>query len=575
MVSVPYSPVPSTTPSTVPLPSIRVNAPEAAFGGEVAQGLSHLGTAVEGAGNELFARAYALQQLNNESDARDADAQYMIEAGKLHAQFNALEGKARVDAYDGYAKNLQDLRVKIRGSLSNPMAQKMYDASSLSTMSRTIFNGAGAAASAGIQYNKGTLVGQINLDAKTVEDNPNDEALFQEKVQRVKESTAQLAGMEGFDPTNPKTADMQAKTISHLALQRIIGMARNQPYQASKLFEDYKAKGLLYGDDVTTAEGRVQGFAQTVGAATISDQVLAAHHKTDGTYDASFEDMQAEAKKQATDMYPNDPKMGVAAAAAFDRNYNQVKFAKAQDQAEVKQQVNEYITKGVTDPNLLPPDLVKRMTPEQIKQFPAQANAYQHSISVQTNQVQYDKLLGMYNNDNASFMNTDLFKVPGLSKANIDFFLRLQRQANANGDPRVSRAMGFLKGAVPQALDDLGVTGPRLNRDVHNQFVGALHSAIQGWQEEYSKPPSEKDIVETIYPSLLRQVAEPGWLWGTNQTEFFKSQLPQPIVEQATKAAGHELSVPELEQVRNEYMRTQFNQFYKTSKGKFNERFSP
>ena len=570
----PYNPVPRVAPSTVPLPQIRVNAPEAAFGGAVAQGLSNLGTAVEGAGNELFARAYALQQLDNESEARDADSQYMIEAGKLHAQYNALEGKARVDAYDGYAKNLQDLRVKIRDGLSNPMAQKMYDASSLSTMGRTIFNGAGAAASAGIQYNKGTLSGQIDLDTKALEDNPNDESLFQEKIARIKDSTARLMQMEGFDEDNPKTVDMQAKKVSSAALSRITGMARNQPYQASKLYDQYKAQGLLYGNDVNVAEARVQSFAQTTGAATIADHVLAAHKTADG-YDASFEDMQAEAKKQGADMFPNDPKMGIAAAAAFDRNYNQVKFAQSQDRLDVKKQVSDFITKGVTDVHMLPPALVQRMSPQDVKSFPAQVNSYQHSMSVQTNQVQYDKLLGMYNNDNASFMNTDLYRVPGLSKSNIDFFLRLQRQAAPNGDPRVSRAMNYLKGAVPSALDDLGVTGPRLNRDIHNQFVGALHSAIQGWQEEYNKPPSEKDIVETIYPSLMRQVAEPGWLWGTNNTEFFKSQLPQPLVEQATKAAGHDLSVPELEQVRNEYMRAQFNQFYKTSRSKFGDRFSP
>src|SRR5262249_11155677 len=133
----------------------------------------------------------------------------------------------------------------------------------------------------------------------------------------------------------------------------------------------------------------------------------------------------------------------------------------------------------------------------------------------------------------------------------------------------------WLKGAVPQALDDLRVTGPNMNRDTHNQFVGSLHSAIQAWQEEYGKAPTEKDIVEQVYPSLMRQVAEPGWLWGTNQTSFFKSQVPKPILEQAEKSKGSELSVVEMEQLRNDYMQAQFNQFYKTTKTKFNQRFSP
>lgn len=575
MAQVPYSPVPEVSLENRAAPGIRVDAPFAAFGGATAEATSRLGSALERSGDELFARAYALQQLNNEAEAREADTNYMIAAGQLHAEYNALQGMDRVKAFPKYAADLKAAREDIRGKLSNPMSQRMYDAQSMSTMGRSIFNGAGVAASAAKDYQKGSLTGQLSVDAKTVEDSPNDETLFREKLRRVDENAAALSGMEGFEKDNPHTIDMASKLKSQLALQRLTGLARNQPYEASKLFEEYKSKGLLYGHDVDVAEQRIQGFAQTTGVATIADNVLGKYRQPDGSYSKSFEVMQEEAKKQASEAWPNDPRIGVAAGAAFDRNYNQVKWARTQDDLEVKKKINEYIVKGVTDTAMLPADLTSRMSPQELKQFPAQANAYQHSLSVQTNKQRYDELLGMYNNNNAEFMNTNIYRVPGLSRANIDFFVGLQRKAAPNGDPRVGRAMNWLKGSVPQALDDLKVTGPNMNRDTHNQFVGALHSAIQGWQEEYGKPPSEKEVVESIYPSLLRQVAEPGWLWGTNQTSFFKSQIPKPILDQAERAKGSELSVPETEQLRNEYMRQQFNQFYKSTKQKFNDRFQP
>ncbi len=514
-----------------------------------------------------------MQQLDNESNARDADTQYMIEAGKLHASYNALEGKARVDAYDDYAKNLQETRTRLRGTLGNPQAQKMYDASSLSTMGRTIFNGAGAAATAQVQYNKQTAIAQMDLDSNAVELDPKNEGLFQEKVQRTKDNAEHLAVSEGAVPGDPRSQDIAAKAVSRMSARRIIGMARNQPYQASQLFEDYKAKGLLRDDDINTVEGKVQGFAHTVGAATIADNVLARYRQPDGTYSKSFEVMQAEAGAEGAERFPNDPKMAIATKGAFDINYNQVKRAKTFDNQDRKQEVSSYITKGVNDVSMLPTSLTDRMTPDEIKQFPAQANAYHHALDVQTNQSKYNELLGMYNNDNAGFMGTDIYRVPGLSKSNIDFFIGLQRKAAANGDPRVGKAMKDIQSFAPAALDALNVTGPNMNRDTHNQFVGALHSAIQGWQEEYGKPPNPKELQETIYPSLLRQVAEPGWLWGENKTEFFKSQVPKPIVESATKALGREPNEVEAEQLRNEYMRAQFNQFYKGAKAKLGDRF--
>src|SRR5581483_2698427 len=99
MPQVPYQPVPQVAPSEAATPGVRVNAPTEAFGGASAAATEGLGKGFEQAGNELFGRAVALQQLANETEAREADAQYMLQAGDLHAKFNALEGKERVNAF--------------------------------------------------------------------------------------------------------------------------------------------------------------------------------------------------------------------------------------------------------------------------------------------------------------------------------------------------------------------------------------------------------------------------------------------------------------------------------------------
>src|ERR1017187_7925457 len=242
MAQVPYSPVPDVEPSQRSVGPANVNAPAAAFGTDVASAIGGLGKAIEGAGNELFSRAYAMQQLKNEADARDADTNYMIAAGDLHAKYSALEGKDAVDAYPKYAQDLKDQRMQFRGSLTNPQAQKMYDTNSLSTMGRSIFNGAGHAATQNKQYALGTATAQIDLDAKSVEDNPNDEGLFQQKISKTRDNVRTLSGLKGFDVDGPQEQDLERKAVSGIWRSRIEGMAKTDPFGASTFLEAHKTE---------------------------------------------------------------------------------------------------------------------------------------------------------------------------------------------------------------------------------------------------------------------------------------------------------------------------------------------
>ena len=561
MAKVPYSPISTEAPTTQGAPSISVNAGGAAFGTNVAEAIGGLGKAVEGAGNELFSRAVALKQLDNESEAREADTQYMIQAGTLHANFNALEGKERAQALPQYMKDLQDSRTKLRSGLSNPMAQKMYDASSLSTMGRSIFNGAGAAASANKEYAHSSLSAQHDLLVKGVYDNPDDDSSFRAAIDENHKSSATRAALSvgGYSPEREELMIKQGD--STIAANRILGMARNNPLKASQMLKQYKDEKLLFGNDEKTVTDKVQSLTQTVGTNAIATAVLQKHLQPDGSYEKSASDMQAETVKAATATYPDDPKMATAAAQAFDHNYNQHQWAVQQDQRALNQTLNNYIVKGATSVGMLPPDAVKQMTPTQIKAFPGQANAYVRAEQVQTDQKQYHDLLGEYNNDNGKFMDRDIMREPGISKQNMDFFLGLQRKAQANGDPRVSRAMQQIKGASPQILDDLQVTGKSKDPATANQFVGALHEAIQSYQETNGKAPDEKTITKEIFPAVTRQVTQDGWIWNS-KVPFFSSSIPDKYKEEYLKVKP-DATDPE---IRQTYARQMFDQFFKGQK---------
>src|SRR5687767_11544560 len=94
--------VPTISPSHSTTPNMSVNTPAGAFGAESARAGADVGRALTRAGDELFERAMAFQELQNRAEATDLDTEYTIQAGKLHAEYNALQGKAAVDAYPSY-----------------------------------------------------------------------------------------------------------------------------------------------------------------------------------------------------------------------------------------------------------------------------------------------------------------------------------------------------------------------------------------------------------------------------------------------------------------------------------------
>src|SRR4029077_17653296 len=120
-----------------------------------------------------------LQNINNETEAKDADADYMMKAGQLHANFSALEGNQAGDAFAKHTQDLQDLRTSIRGRLSNPAAQRMFDTSSLSVMGRTIFNGAGHAAQQTKVAASNASQARVDTMSDAVGTNPTDELTSQ------------------------------------------------------------------------------------------------------------------------------------------------------------------------------------------------------------------------------------------------------------------------------------------------------------------------------------------------------------------------------------------------------------
>jgi hypothetical protein len=269
---VPYNPVPQVAAQSDATPKFSVNAPGAAFGTDVAQAGANLGKSIEGAGNELFTRAVAMQDLFNHSEANQADTDFMVKAGEIHAKLSAMQGKDAVDYFaNGYQQDLKSAREEVRGTLSNGMSQKLFDQSSLSTFGRTVFNGASHAASANKSYAIGGAAARVQASRDAALQNPTDEAGFQQHVQETVANTEAQYKLKGADPDT--IANATHKAVSDLWYDRIAGLARTQPYAANKMLQDATKDGKIAGEDLGKITTIVRGAMHTAGARNISNEV--------------------------------------------------------------------------------------------------------------------------------------------------------------------------------------------------------------------------------------------------------------------------------------------------------------
>ena len=568
MAQIPYSPVPTVAPSEAPTPGFRLNTPEGAFGGGVAGATQGLGQSISSTGNELFGRAIAMQQLANESEAREADSNYMVAAGDLHAKYNSLQGKAAVDAYPEYTKNLKELRVKMRDGLSSQISQKMFDAQSLGTMGRSIFNGAGHAASETKKYAIGTVTAQMELDAKSVEDTPNDEALFKDKLKRVQDGARELSALQGLGPGSPQEQALMLKATSKLWAQRLVGQSRTAPFEAAKALDANKT--MMTQDDYLRVDGVVRTQGRAVGSANIANQVY--------NPDKTLKDMEDDAKAEAKRLAPDDPLLAQAATSAVQQKYNQDKHATASEKASNEQTVLMAIQRGVkndqellADPtvaaayNALPPNSTLRKKP-----LNYQITTYNNDRDQEEQNKNLMRLRGLAKNDPAGFLNTDIQDLklnPG--QRNEVLVLRDKVIKQAGGDVRVQHAMMDLRGARAAELNALKIykRDPNVPED-YDKFTGMLEAALNDHLAVHKEPADYDTIVNKIGPKLMRTFDEEGRFFGTNVVPSFKPSTYTQ--EYKTFETAYKANFPGAkdEVVYKAYQRFQWKLLNSSSKGK-------
>lgn len=580
MPQVPYNPVPTVAPTERGTPSINVSTPAAAFGGTVGPALEHLGKQFEHTGDELFKRAIALQELQNDTVAREADTQYMIKAGELHAKFSSLEGaNASPAALKQYSADLQSLRTSIRQGLPNDAARKIYDPSSMQTMGRSIFNGAGHAATQMKRAASGTAIAQADMIKNRIYNDPSDEVGYGSGLKDLAGIGQTLAGLEGWTPDQYKNW-LDKQTSSALA-HRITGVAKNEPFKAEEMMIKFANK--LYLDDKDKVENIVRTQTRNTGARIEETKINADFNKppVEGEPERSLETRVQESQVRAKEIAPNDPLFAEALKQRVISGYQQhkkiVKDTENQNSEDINTAIMGGFSNGKVPTNIdefkaVSPQVANiydSLPPRKQLEIPGKINRYNAAITKQTHEETATKLVGRSINDVEGFLNTDITQEP-LSQPDMRKFMKMQddKRKNAAADPRVTRAIGQLRSSMGDQLEALNVyRRTDSNKEDYDHFTGTLQSALEIWQSENKKPPTYEEITKIIGPQVIKQTKVPGLIfgdwWPGKSDPFFKQTVPDKfkteLKNDVVSKGGDE---PNDEQIYKAYVRTQLLKLY-------------
>lgn len=487
-----------------------------AFGGAVGHAISGLGTAVDKAGDEIWRTAVKFQEIQNKTEADRAETAYMEKAGLLHAEFSALQGDNATQSFPKYIQGLKQAREDIGRGLSNNAVRQSYDSATQSTMGRTIFNGAGHAATQA-KASQIDAVGQkllVTMSRAATADSDDDFRIEQRKSLELGRQDNALRG-------RASAPEAEFNINSSLYANRAQHVAKTDPYRAEEMMNAWRKD--MTAQDFKTTNDIVLSTKRSVGAANIARDVWTKN--TDGgEAKVALGDLEAQARKQAEAQFPGDELAASHAENAVSTLWNRRKQAQTSDRYEAKNDIYSIMLKGGVN-NLqellaTPEGNAAYFKLDEIgrKGVEKEITSYIKAKNQIIGDTNYNRLWRMAKSDDpaavSEFLNTPLADQP-VTQSQLEKLSTVRKQLTKDpkADPRITRAMGSIRAARGEQLQALRIYKRSDNPDEYDKFIGALWDAIESFSDINKKPPTDKQITDEIAPTLLQAHSVPR-LWG-------------------------------------------------------------
>ena len=547
---VPYTGTMDVAPQLNPTPTAHVDTPIAAFGGATAGAITHMGEVVQGAGKELFDRAYAMQELNEQVKADSASADTMDKMTDRYLQYDQLRGQERIDGSKQYQDDLDKIRNDGAQGLTSPYAKMAYLRDTRRTQSMMVWHGGMLARQGMDEAEKQGSLAKIDslgntLATLNVTDGPN----FNNTVDAIKQAAANhVHDLSGFAPGTPDNNNLSAPYLSKQIAKVAVSRSNADPADGKAFFEKMKSSGMLSPEDGDIIQGRIESAVLNKTAATIAHTVNVGA----GT-DTKPSEIDAKARAAAAKADPTDK--GELADNASTRavtlwnSRQQLEFASEKMARESLIHTIDGVDSkdgkvpvSIEAAEAANPDFkghYLELSPESQSVVLETIRKNQQIGGVVHNQagdLQYYKLMQTGINRNAGstpeelndLANADLLspQFSSLTREQRQGLLKVQGEVinNQVQNPNMTHALTL--GSVQQLLTEAGID-KKSNPDEYNKFQTAYHDAIVGYGLGAERSVKNDDELTKIAQGLINKNAG-AWfsgLRGINTKQPFDSMI--------------------------------------------------
>jgi hypothetical protein len=256
----PYQAYPTVTPEGQ-LPRLGVQTDPAQFGANVAGAVQHLGSTLEGVGNELFSRAVAIKDLQDEAAANEASTKFILSGEDSNTKYQLREGKnANPESLEQQTKELYDIRNNVRQGLT-PNQQRMFDRQTLTPFRQFVVSSSRHSAGETHRYAIDSEKANFEAVARGVEQNPDSDKVMSTAWNNIEPAVRRIGDVQGKSEQWIQNEIFDRK--SKLYTAKATGLAQKKPRDAEAMRKELEDNHLLTQEDANKLWTRVQ--TQLVG----------------------------------------------------------------------------------------------------------------------------------------------------------------------------------------------------------------------------------------------------------------------------------------------------------------------
>jgi len=465
-----------------------------------------VGSALQGAGNELMKIALDERNREDETRAREADTLYTRKLNDLKRGYSQQNGKVAFESQEDYQKAVDEIRREAMDGLANDRQRTMFSPLADRKHGEAIEFGKTYASKALKEWEIGELTaqGEMHLEsAASSYGTPEGE----QEMQALMENIEDLGERSGWAPD--VIALQKQKMTSSAVTKKIDSMLESNPYAAQQMFKDNRDK--LTMGDAAKLDNKVQTYVDKRAAFDQADRILA---ETDGDATAAWEatkDIQDPERRSAVqrlvkedirmrDIIEKDAKRRLA-----DAEWNKIL------QSE-RPSMRDLPVPGTVDP------AVYISMEKYIKH--KQENP---GRDIKTNDVLMNKLLLM---DRDELNGVDLNQHQHeLSPTDLGKLKKLQ-----SGDPEEVRIQTTMSELYKRGLAGVGINhkkAPKRAAEFKSDVDLALQEATEAKGNKLNAAEQSKIVNEVVYRHKTK-IKQGGW-WPFDEEitlAEFKKQLP-------------------------------------------------